>query len=363
MRVCFVSLSAYGYFDPSVDDFGGGAQRQLSLLARELADEFDVHLVVGDYGQEQTERRDGVTFHRAYEPGSGNQLSRTLSLFAAVNRACPDVIVYRGYPKKAVATYLLARLVGAAWVYNLSNDANLTSDPDNLPLPARRLFGHALRSADGVIAQTGHQADLLGSEYGVDSTVVPSGFPRPESTLSHDEREFLLWVGRLEAEQKRPHLYLDLAERVSDREFALVGMDGPDAEYNDRIHERAASLSNVTDVGAVDPDEVHTYFRRAVALVNTSGHEGFPSTFLEAWRYETPVISYEVDPDRFVEPSVDCFADGSFEGLVEHVRRLSTAVDAREQEGRAAAAYVHESLSVEAIGRQYADVLRRAARV
>jgi hypothetical protein len=51
--LCFVLPSAYGYFDDEVDAVGG-AERQLSLISRWLVDRFDVHFVVGDYGQPRT---------------------------------------------------------------------------------------------------------------------------------------------------------------------------------------------------------------------------------------------------------------------------------------------------------------------
>ena len=43
--------------------------------------------------------------------------------------------------------------------------------------------------------------------------------------------------------------------------------------------------------------QIEAYYRRAVALVNTSEVEGFPNSFLQAGKYGVPVLSLQVDPD------------------------------------------------------------------
>ncbi|WP_436930040.1 glycosyltransferase family 4 protein [Halosimplex halobium] len=364
-RICFVSLAAYGYFVPDTDTFGGGAQRQLSLLARELTADFDVHFVVGDYGQPEREVRDGVVLHRSYRPDPESAALRQpvelAKLLAAMRRADADIYVYRGRPWKATLVYLLARVLRKRMVYNLANDSNVTDGPDALPSPARWLFERTLKKCDGIIAQTDRQATFLAERFGVESTVVPNGYPPITDRVPHDDREYFLWVGRLDGSQKRPHLYLDLAERLPDTEFRIAGPDGLDADYSRRVRQRAADLENVNDLGVVDPEEIHRYFRDAIALVNTSAHEGFPNTFLEAWRFDTPVVSLDVDPSRFVSPDINGFARGDHDRLVGFVERLHDDVAFRRELGRTAGKYVRENLSIERVAEQYARVIRRAA--
>jgi len=365
-RLCFVLPSAYGYFAPDGGPVGGGAQRQLSLLARELTDDFDVHFVVGDYGQPAREVRDGVVLHRSYRPDSGSaglrQPIELARLLGAMRRADADIYVYRGRPWKAAFVYLAVRLLRKRFVYNVANDPNLTTQPAALSAPVRWLFRRALEDASAVVAQTDRQVSLLRSEYGVEGVRVPNGYPPAEDVRPQDEREHVLWVGRLDERQKRPHRYLDLAERVSDVEFLLVGPDGGDDAYNRRIHDRAASLSNVTDLGTVPPDEIHVCYRDALALVNTSAYEGFPNTFLEAWRYETPVVSYEIDPGRFVEGAIGGCVDGNFDRLVELTEAVATSEARRRDLAEPPARYFESYLTIDAVARAYGDVLATVCR-
>jgi glycosyltransferase involved in cell wall biosynthesis len=360
--VCFVSLPAYGYFVPESDIAPGGAERQLYLLGQELQSAFDVHFVVGDYGQSRTVYRDGVSLHRAYTPSEAPVWQQTAALLRAMRRADADVYVYRGFPRKAAVTYGMARILGKRWVYNLAADRNVDAHPDQLSFPLNLLFRRSLADADGIIAQTPYQRTRLRERFGVDATVVPNGYPPAEEHTPYGERKYFLWVGRLEQAQKRPHLLLQLAEALPGCEFVLAGPDGSSEEYNERIARRASQLDNVTNLGRVDPDRIYEQYRHAKALVNTSAHEGFPNTFLEAWRYGTPVLSLDIDPSRFLRGQEAGFANGEFETLEGLVRILDDSVACRRVFGEHVREEFGATLTISEAAAQYAEALRAALR-
>lgn len=360
--VCFVSLPAYGYFVPESDIAPGGAERQLYLLSQELQSAFDVHFVVGDYGQPRTVDRDGVTLHRAYTPTEDPVWKQTAGLLRAMRRADADLYVYRGFPRKAAVTYGLARILGKRWVYNLAADRNVDAHPDQLSFPLSVLFRRSVRDADGIIAQTPYQRTRLRERFGVDAPVVPNGYPPAKEQVPYEEREQFLWVGRLERAQKRPHRFLQLAETLPDCEFVLAGPDGSSEAYNERIAGHASRLDNVTNLGRVDPDRIHERYRRAKAIVNTSAHEGFPNTFLEAWRYGTPVLSLDIDPSRFLEGQEAGFANGDFKTLEGLVRMLDDSVACRREFGRHVRRGFEATLTISETAAQYGDALRAALR-
>lgn len=361
-RLCFVLPSAYGYFNSDIEAVGGGA-RQLSMISRELVNEYDVHFVVEDCGQPVQEVRDGVTLHRSYEPhpdrSGWKQPVQLVQLSRAMYRANADVYIYRGRPFLATLIYVLARALRAKWVYNLANDPNIKDQPADLSKPVRKLFEHALYNADAIITQTDAQAQALKAEYGIASTVVPSGYRPAESVPPHDEREYVLWVGRLDPNQKRPHLFLKLAERLPEVQFCLVGPEGQDDEYNEELQAKMANLTNLTYTGPVDPEEIHEYYRNAIALVNTSSHEGFPSTFLEAWRYETPVVSLDVPVTRYVDlDTYEGDANGDFDRLTDLVSRLASDQSFRADLSEPTAKYFQQNLTIEKVADRYGDVLQ-----
>ena len=342
LRVCFVSLSAYGYFDEEAPA-GGGAQRQLHLLSTSLTGEFDVHFVVGEYGQPRTVRREGVTLHSAYTPDRTASIARRgrqlALLFRALQRADADVYVARCHPRKLTVLYALTSLLRRPLIYHVATDAFVDDPPTGVQGFSKRVYERAIRRCQ-VVAQTPHQARVLYETRGVPARVVPNGYPPADAIDIYDVREHFLWVGRLDETEKRPHLFLDLAERLPNEQFVLIGPPEEDDAYGKQVVRRATDAENVEYIGRVSPSEVHDFYRRAIALVNTSvsGREGFPNTFLEAWRYATPVVSLDVDPGRFLHPETEggvetAYAGGDFESLASLVQRAADDLAYRRELG------------------------------
>jgi glycosyltransferase involved in cell wall biosynthesis len=126
----------------------------------------------------------------------------------------------------------------------------------------------------------------------------------------------VLWVGTLHA-NKRPELLLELARRLPQHRFAMIG--GPSPSLNpsaggqplfDAMREQAAKLPNLEFVGFLPLAQVEQWFDRACVLVNTSLYEGMPNVFLQAWARGVPTVA-TVDvgvPASRVTPTVEDMA-------------------------------------------------------
>ena len=64
-------------------------------------------------------------------------------------------------------------------------------------------------------------------------------------------------------------------------------------------------------------------------FVNTSLHEGFPNTFIQAWMRDVAVLSLRVDPDRVLERRLVGIIAESEESLEAALRRLIDDPSAR----------------------------------
>ena len=88
MKVCFFSPTAYSYFNPDGDKWAGGAETQQVLIAKHLAGRgVDVSFIVGDYGQADVERHEGITVIKSFVPFKGNRKLRFLPDMSAIRRA------------------------------------------------------------------------------------------------------------------------------------------------------------------------------------------------------------------------------------------------------------------------------------
>jgi len=364
VHVCFVSPKIHNFLGTGEETGAGGAERQQYLLAEALRDRgHDVSLLTRNYDDgARYERRDGLGVWKWIPDVRGvtGAPLKASAVWYALARIGADVYYVRGndFLCMAVATY--CRFADAAFVYAVSSDADV--EPSYLagyhPL-RRRIYVDSIRPADAVAAQTDHQQRVLAEAHGIESTILANGYDLPDEAdvLPHEDREFVLWVGRIAREQKRPELFLDLARSLPDVQFVMVGPPNDDEEaYFEEVRSAAAGIDNLRFEGFVEPSAIDEYYRRAIALVNTSTYEGLPNVFLEAWRYATPVVSleYDLDGDLRTEP-IGCLS-GSMDALVADVEALADDIDRRVDLGWGGRAYLDHNYSMRRLVDRYEDL-------
>jgi len=123
-----------------------------------------------------------------------------------------------------------------------------------------------------------------------------------------------------------------------------------------KIKSRAATIENLNFKGFVPPDAIHDYFRRAYLLVNTSDYEGFGNVFLEAWRYETPVISLHYTLHGVIDQEPVGYYAGSMDKLGAQVEGLLLDADCRREFGRNGRQYVGENYSFSSVVTAYEKI-------
>jgi glycosyltransferase involved in cell wall biosynthesis len=116
---------------------------------------------------------------------------------------------------------------------------------------------------------------------------------RPEPIQKATSPE-VVFLGRLDP-YKRPWLYEELAKRIPEAKFFMMGKAhfAPPSGY--QLPE--IMPKNLISLGHQNEEEKQQGLKRAWLLVNTSVHEGLAVSFQEALRCETPVIS-SVNPEN-----------------------------------------------------------------
>jgi glycosyltransferase involved in cell wall biosynthesis len=306
--VCFVGFGNLPVLAREyADRCAGGAERQQTLLARALARRgWPVSMIVADLGQPDGAVWDGIETRKSYSPEAGIPVIRFLHprwtrLHAALRRADADIYYTSCAGGHLAQVVLFARPRGRKVIFRVASDSDC--DPRTLLVRYwrdRKLYGWGLKRADLVLAQTPAQQQALERHFGVSSAVIgpliePGGRRPP-----FEARDIgALWVGNLRP-LKRPGILLDVAARLPDLSFHLIGGPMPGAEaLFEQVRRRAATLANVTFHGFVPQHRIGTFFERARVLIGTSDTEGFPNTYLQAWSCGTPVVAF-IDPQQLI---------------------------------------------------------------
>jgi glycosyltransferase involved in cell wall biosynthesis len=366
--ICFVAHNAFGALTGKTSVHAGGIERQQALMARWLVRHgHRVSMITWNEGSDTAGEHDGIAVFpmcRREEglPGLRFFHPRWTSLHRALSSADADLYYYN------CGDLGLGQIAFWARAHRRRLVFSVPSDPDCMPsLPAlhnrreRVLYRHGLRNCDAIIVQTHKQQRLLEEGFGLASTVLPMPceglHDQPLARSSSAVR--VLWVGRISPE-KRPDWFLDIAERLPQWEFDLVGAPNEDSAYARNVIERAARLPNVTLSGRVAYDQMPERYRRASILCSTSVYEGFPNVFLEAWSGGIPVVA-TCDPDGLIA-SRDLGRTGqSVEELTAGVAELGGNARLREDVGSRARCYFHEHHMVDRAMAEFAKLFARVA--
>ena len=115
-------------------------------------------------------------------------------------------------------------------------------------------------------------------------------------------------------------------------------------------------MPNLRFVDYVPFNEIQRYYDDAKLFVNTSEYEGFPNAFVQACLGRTPILSFNVNPDNFIEANrLGCFCSEDMGKAVEFIRGLSNEklVELGENAGK----YAKENHDIDVIYKIYEEMI------
>jgi glycosyltransferase involved in cell wall biosynthesis len=325
MKVVFVSLWAHKLFCPDEPQPFGGAELQLKLLAGRFSamPGCEVHFVTRGHGPAETFAVDAVTVHKL--PYRRTSLARrvrgSLDLYRMLRDLDADVYIQRGSGIETGIVGTVAKKRGRRFLFMTSHTWDVdTTHARHIGGIAGTVYLAGLRHADWIITQTNEQHDLLLRHYGKESLVLRSVHSIPKTIPS--SKQGVLWIGRCEP-WKNPECFLELAEHHPEIAFTMVCPKANSDSYFDAIREKASGVRNVAFMPGISFQETETLFASHKIFVNTSDHEGFPNTFVQAAKWGCPILSLTVNPDRILtEYEMGLCADSSVERLSQHLQLL-----------------------------------------
>jgi glycosyltransferase involved in cell wall biosynthesis len=336
-------------------DHPGGAEYQIERLVDVLnsSGRYEIYYLNSSNDEDDDPHRYRVVrVGTDPRPPRFGYLSQALPLYSALERIRPRAIYQRvacGYT--GVCAYY-ARRHGVNLVWHVAHDSDVTPamslDGRN---PVRRFLEkrsveYGIRRASRIVTQTRKQATLLERNYRRKAdAVIPNFHPNPDEKIDKSGELTVTWVAGVKP-WKRPEAFLNLADALHDLSsvrFVMVGASASgkgERPWAEAVLQRIAKTPNVRYLGMQSQSEVNALLARSHVFVNTSRHEGFPNTFIQAWMREVPVVSLQVDPDGLLgEQGVGIACEDSETQLASAVRTLITDPGQRARFGRKAREY------------------------
>jgi len=357
IKVCFVAPKAYPIFNPDKGDYFGGAEIDLYYLATEIARDssFEVSFVVADYGQNDVEIIEGVKVIKAldFRKNALNGLKRT---WGALRWADADIYVLKCASPGVPLVAMFCKLHRRVFVYRLAHSFESDGTYVQKHPILGRLFAWSLRQAAIVFAQNTIDAENLTRTMGISSRMVPNGHPL--SPMQRCRRDTILWVGR-DVFFKKPERFLELAKAVPNEHFTMVCQTLSNDQYYANLTMETGKIPNLRFIRHVPFNQIDAYFQRAKVFVNTSDAEGFPNTFIQACKCGTAILSFNVNPDDFLNQYRCGFcAQGDWDLFVKMLRDLLVPQDAQRY-GANGRYYVEENHDIAKIATLYKRIFEQ----
>jgi len=352
-RICFVSTGFY-------EEVTGGAEFQSYLIAKELKKRgYDLHYIYITDGS-MVPNKLNLKLHTIRK----REMMRKLigkyfifdipKLFRILAQLDPDVIYQRiGCAYTGIAAYFAKRR-GKKMIWHISHDSSVrplgVGIKPSFPFEYidKRCLEYGLRNCNVIVGQSERQNTLLQKNYGLKcSAIIPNVHPIPRRRILKRFPVRIVWIANFK-KVKQPEEFIKLAKELKGIEatkFIMVGRCGH-SKWHNEIRDAISSVENLEYKEELPLDEVNRILSESHIFVNTSKHEGFPNTFIQAWMRKVPVVSLNIDPDDILKNKGIGFHSGSFEQLIKDTKRLIENEELRETMGKKAQRYAFKNHSL-----------------
>lgn len=358
-KISFHSTYSYPLFNTESKVKHGGAEIQVSFIAKELAKDKknEVLCLVGDFGQEKTEIFDEIKVIKTFNPGTKSifiELISSFFYFLKLIKHNPSVLISSGAGSLVGVIALYKVLFRKKLIYRVSHKM----DTDKTWVKKNKLgflFEFALKNADKIVCQAKYQTTLLKENYGLSSDIIPNFYQISEN--KKNKKNTVLFVARCE-EWKNPNLFIQLAKQNKKVNFVMICPPSKDLAFFEEINTKASVINNLQFIKKVPFNQIQKYFDEASIFVNLSDFEGFPNTFIQAGIAKTPILSLSVNPDDFIN-TYDCgfVCDNNFEILNKNLNILLENNAVWKQKSENSFSYVNENHNIKLNFEKYKQII------
>jgi len=395
-KICFATPYSYSLYNEQTYHNFGGAEVRSYLFATAISAYMytDVHVVVGNHGQPVKENYGRITVHNDLSfdlrsmtkqknlfyrllKGIERRLKHYYTIgkqniyyirgnksynekFLTYKRIDADIYCLFGVSNFTSELAANLQCSGKKVVLFIAGDSDLNfdylkgNDEKNYYGSSYYLCNALLSNIKYVVTQNQLQADLLKNYNGKNSKVIlnpvcmkPDGYSK-----GIINKKYFLWIGKAD-HVKNPYAMINIAKHCPGYQFVMIMSHSRACIYAEIETNKP---DNVTIINYVPYRRVDGYINNAIALVNTSLHEGFPNTFLQAGALGVPIISLNVNPNNFItDYNCGLFAEGDTNSIINLINNLHSHEEVFKLWSGNVMCYVNNNHDINKVTRELMD--------
>ncbi len=360
MNITIISLWAQKLFRPDEQQPHGGAELQLYLLANEWAryPETTVNFITRGHGEREVFEHNGIQVHKLpyYDQGWNRMIFGSMDVYNTAVSIPTSAYIQRGGGIETGLTGWAASKTKTPFLFMCSHDW----DVDGTHAKRRgfvygSMYLSGLRNASGVVTQSTYQQKWMKEYYHHESDVIRSAHRIPEEIPS--DKNGVLWVGRCEG-FKNPEAFLEIAKQIPEIPCTMVCPKANSEEKFENVKQTASQLSNLTFLQGIPFEETENLFASHKLFVCTSSKEGFPNTYVQASKWGTPILSFNVNPDTILtEHQMGICSNGNGMKQIMNIQELYNNEERWNAMSQNAYAYAKEYHDIKAIAHRIYDLM------
>ncbi|MEO0143805.1 MAG: glycosyltransferase family 4 protein [candidate division WOR-3 bacterium] len=348
------------------DDFGGGAEVQAYLTAKNLSKFFDVYYITSNpLNKEKFEIIENIKVFRILKNTSIYAIFDFPKVIYYLFKIKPHFIYLRMNYPFLLPVGIFSKFINSRTLWFSTEDITidyffhiksffkyLKGYKKFYKVPFLFLnyllydicFCLGIYLMDKRIVQNKLQQKKLKEKFKLESDIIYSIIEIENEVFEKPREPLIIWVSHL-SERKRPELFIEIAKKLPEYKFIMIGSDSPNYPKERILNNKP---NNLEYLGKLTIDETNNYFRKAWILVNTSfkEREGFPNTFLQAFKYRAVVVSISVDPDDILKNYKIGFLVGDLENAIKVIKEIIENEKLREEITQRAYNYLINNHSV-----------------
>lgn len=365
-KICIISPLSYSLLtDITGIGLSGGAEIQLVTLGHAFLEKgYSVDFVVNEVSQPKYEKVNEigiykVPFYHLLGKSNAHLPLDVLRFMRTLFRINADYYLMKLPRHMLLPLGIFATLFRKKVIFigQVDGDANRSKLKKTDSRVASLMYRCGLFFTNTIVAQTDTQKMGFSQGFKGDVRVIKN-IVTMEGGDSVDKEKYILWVGN-SGKHKQPELFLELATALPDFKFKMIMSPSSQRSDDNFVRDRLNDLPNLEYLGAVPFSQMPLHYNRAALFVSTSDSEGFPNVFLQAWQFEVPTVSLNIDPDNVIQRYNMGKLSGTFEQLVDDVEYLMKNEDIRCEMGSNARTYTVSQHSKDVVVQQYVELFNQ----